>query len=594
MGEELDINEVVAGFLNHKLDSLVETGKGTLKSAADKVRLHLDSTYREYLNCVLRKYSRAKSFFIRNEPVPLYSFYVPIGLSYSKNKTIDHAGIQHVGKVSQFSIITGLGGSGKSMFMRHLFLNSILTKFKVPVFVELRQLNQKEISLRQLIDDTLAINKLRPDTGYIDRALEAGHFLFLLDGFDEIALAKRAFVTSEIQTFTKRYDKTSIVVSSRPDTELEGWNDYTMFEITPLSLELAHELIDKVPYDDSLKAKFLKDLAAGLYEKHKSFLSNPLLLSIMLLTYSETAEIPSKLNVFYNQAYEALFQRHDALKSGFLRERRCRLDIQDFAKVFSAFSIQTYDKNEYQFTSLEALGYLEKAKGLAQIAFDSRDFLSDALQAVCLLVEEGLKIGFAHRSFQEYFTARFISEAKPHVQEKLLRRYAAERLRDSVVGLLYEMRPELVVHYYILPEFAALMKAIGATDEIGIEQYVAYLKLTYSRFSVSPSDVSGYPRQDQKHNFSDLVGFIMSRAGHMIGWSGYHVDGQLETKWMEKLGGQKGFRTKEFSTNDEFVKDLASEGGFFSLDTLQAAAKIVRVLEEQSKNVETALEDLLK
>ncbi len=78
--------------------------------------------------------------------------------------------------------------------------------------------------------------------------------------------------------------------------------------------------------------------------------------------------------------------------------------------MFSAFAIQTYDDRKFTMTKSEALDYLEKSKKLTGITFDSEDYLADAHQAVSMLVEEGLLLSFTHRSFQEYFAAKFISE----------------------------------------------------------------------------------------------------------------------------------------------------------------------------------------
>jgi hypothetical protein len=103
----------------------------------------------------------------------------------------------------------------------------------------------------------------------------------------------------------------------------------------------------------------------------------------MLLTYGQSADIPNKLNIFYNQAYEALFQRHDALKGAYQRDRSCGLDLQDYAKVFSAFCLQTYDKRLLQFSRSTAIDYIEKAKPILNIAFDSNEILMDALQSIC-------------------------------------------------------------------------------------------------------------------------------------------------------------------------------------------------------------------
>lgn len=175
----------------------------------------------------------------------------------------------------------------------------------------------------------------------------------------------------------------------------------------------ATELVRRLPEDEELKEKFISDLHKDLFNRHKSFLSNPLLLSIMLLTYGISADIPKKLSIFYNQAYEALFQRHDAIKGGFQRDRHCDLDIQDFSRVFSAFCILTLDKRLFQFSRSDAISYLDKAKDLVNITVNSEDFLEDLLQSICFLVEDGLLLVFAHRSFQEYFSAKFICDAVP-------------------------------------------------------------------------------------------------------------------------------------------------------------------------------------
>lgn len=87
MNGELDPNAIAAEFLKQNLDMLFDGAKGFFKGAADKFRLHLDRTYRQYLTTLLEKYSKAKSFLLRGEAVPLYQFYVPLDLK-TKNKTI--------------------------------------------------------------------------------------------------------------------------------------------------------------------------------------------------------------------------------------------------------------------------------------------------------------------------------------------------------------------------------------------------------------------------------------------------------------------------------------------------------------------------
>ena len=68
--EEFNINDIVVGFLTENLEKFVKSSKNVIKGTSEKIRLQLDSTYKKYLITVTDKYSKAKSFFIRNELVP--------------------------------------------------------------------------------------------------------------------------------------------------------------------------------------------------------------------------------------------------------------------------------------------------------------------------------------------------------------------------------------------------------------------------------------------------------------------------------------------------------------------------------------------
>lgn len=595
MAEELDINAVAAQFVQQNIESIAAGCGKVLKLANDKVRLHLDRTYRQYLECVLDKYSRAKSFFIRGEAVYLYQFYVPLSLRLQK-KHLEKPTLNDIAKVSRCAAIVGTGGSGKTMMMRHLLVNSVLSKKSVPIFVELRQVNNVELSLDDLVFNTLMSFKFQFDKEYVDEAIKKGHFAFFFDGLDEVVQSKRAATGKARQDFARKNDKNTVVVSSRPDTELEGWPDFTLLHIEPLSLDLAHELVTKLPFDEEIKGRFLDDLRKGMFTKHQSFLSNPLLLSIMLLTYGQSASIPTKLNVFYNQAYEALFERHDALKGGYQRKRHTKLDIQDFARVFSAFCLQTYDKRQFELSHLEALERIEKACEITAIRCDKTDYLRDATQAVSLLVEDGLMIVFAHRSFQEYFTARFISDAAPAVQESLIERYAEHIRTDNVLKLLHEMRPELVEKHYIIPQLAKYFNQIGVKKKIGKKNYLRHIKLVYSSFECRCDEVIG--AHNGRSYGSEAVIFTVRNCGHLVGWSGFKAEEFASTRKhfaAKYAAGGDVYRipTKKLTFQHPFLNDLASSPSVFSKKVLEIAHEILQVLQSNARCAEKSLEQIL-
>ncbi|MEW6224655.1 MAG: NACHT domain-containing protein [Chloroflexota bacterium] len=491
MTDELETAKLVAQFVQTNLDTLVDLADRSIRQSRNAVRARLKRTYETYLKSVLDHYSRGKSFFVRSEPVPLYEFFVPLSLSNQKRR-LRRAGVRDLVDVAAHAVIVGTGGSGKTMMMRHLLMGAISDATKIPVFIELRRFGNEPIGLGEAIVQTLARHQLEVDRDYINRALAGGHFCIFLDGFDELNADLRDGMAGRMQEFATRYPANWIVVSSRPDVELNSLRDFTQFTVDPLDIALAVDLVRKVPFDPEVKDRFVTDLRNGLFDQHKSFLSNPLLLSIMLLTYTDVAHIPSKLSIFYEQAYDALFQRHDALKGGFQRDRRCGLDIQDFARVFAAFCVLSYDVDVFTFSHSSALAMFDRAKPFSQLAFSSAAVLDDALQAVCLLLEDGQSIVFAHRSFQEYFVAKFISDtADPSAKRKLIERYAVNASRDSVMALLYELDPHSVESYVILPAIAKMRHELhlAESEEVTDDHELRLLQLALRDVSCGHRDV---------------------------------------------------------------------------------------------------------
>lgn len=343
----MEEGKFAADFVSANIEKIFDFGKKAYGKVDAVLQVSLKTAYTDYLNASRLKYSKSKSFFIRNQPVELYTYYVPTGISCG-DKLISKPDFKKCTEFTNRIVISGTGGSGKSVLIKHLFLNCIQEKTHTPILIELRDLNAYEKSLDDFVSETLSNFGFKTTDDYIKNAKEAGHFSYFFDGFDEITPKLRIKIIKQISSLSKKFPKCPIFISSRPDDDVSGLDDFSTFRMRPLQLNEALDLVTKLPFDDVIKSKFCSNLSDGLFEKHESFLSNPLLLSIMLLTYGENAEIPSKLSIFYNQAYEALFRRHDAYKGAFNRDRLTTLDIQDFSKVFSLFCLQTYEKRLFK------------------------------------------------------------------------------------------------------------------------------------------------------------------------------------------------------------------------------------------------------
>jgi hypothetical protein len=397
-----------------------------------------------------------------------------------------------------------------------------------------------------------------------------------------------------ISRLSKRYKKCPIFISSRPDDVVQGIDDFSVFRILPLDLESASNLIKKLSFDSGIKSKFIQDLSSGLFDKHESFLSNPLLLSIMLLTYGENAEIPSKLSIFYNQAYEALFQRHDAKKAGYRRERKTSLDIQDFSRVFSLFSLQTYEKRVFKMSRIECLRLIEKSRKSLGEDFKPEDYLSDLLTAACLMIEDGLEIAYSHRSFQEYFVALHISTADPDTQEILINRYWKNMNSDNVIHLLSEINPDLVERVLIVPKLEKLFKEIGVKRFVGITHSAKYIKKLFVSINIEKDGIFLSRDAFEANESSLVIMAIKACGGYVVPSKEYFYKYEMEMLKKYGNGGEKvSFDIVDLSYKSPIMADLLNAQGLFSLAYIRCAYNAFESLKLKHMNRSSSLDELL-
>lgn len=242
--EHIDLNKIAVGLATKGIEAAYGSGVGLLKGVKNAVRVKLQQSYKDYLHCVDERYSKAKSFFIVSEAVYLYEFYIPSSISFGKTE-VDNTTIADIAALNPFMVLVGGGGSGKSMLMRHLFLDTLKSGEKVPVFLELRHLNEQNQTLLDFINETLRLNKLNLDADYVEKAMKAGHFVLLLDGFDEIVHSRRKELSKQIQQLQKKYDKNMMLVSSRADNIFSGWAAFGEAHVSPLNLDQAVRLITR-------------------------------------------------------------------------------------------------------------------------------------------------------------------------------------------------------------------------------------------------------------------------------------------------------------------------------------------------------------
>ena len=162
-----------------------------------------------------------------------------------------------------------------------------------------------------------------------------------------------------------------------------------MFHVEEFTKTQVLKLISNIEYDAGVKRRFEKEVKSKLWKTHKSFLSYPLLVTIMLLTYEQFADIPDKIHVFYGQAFDTLFQRHDAQKAQYVRKTHTGLAIDDFKSCLAAFCLVGYLEGRHSFppddvikTAKQAIEYCQVSIDKSRFNISSKHFVRDLCEGV--------------------------------------------------------------------------------------------------------------------------------------------------------------------------------------------------------------------
>ena len=258
------------------------------------------------------------------------------------------------------------------------------------------------------------------------------------------------------------------------------------------------------PDEPSIKENFIEDINGLLSENQKEFIENPMLLTIMLITYDYSLSIPEKLHNFYDRAYNALSFRHDSNKS-LRREFKTKLSPEHFSDYFAEFCARTYTDECYDFDEFTFDNYFHKLKPYLndKKIVQASDFRDDLMDAMCLMIYEDCRYQFVHRSFQEYFCALCISKQMDEQIEDISFIFEnSENRRDGdlTLDLLYCMIPQKVEKIIILPFLQRLFKKCDHN-----EGFITFLGEMFEIIEYSTPHKHGYT---DYYSSSPLYNFI--------------------------------------------------------------------------------------
>ena len=505
---------IVTALLNKYADPFLKGVAGLAKDGWEKFKIDFDIAFAKYLKNSVEKYGKIKTILYRTEPKDIHDFFECPSLYWEKGCVICGDTIDNLFNISNFIVIQGSGGIGKSTFLKYLFVQEVSKKRLIPIFIELKDLNSinDDYEICDFVFQRLYDLGSTIERKYIEYALNSGCFVFLLDGYDEVSTVKRDAFFRKLDRFCDRYSDNYFIISSRPYSEFVEFQRFSVLKLCNLSKKQALSLVGKLDFDNEIKSHFLTALDERLFERHRSFASNPLLLNIMLLTFDNYAEIPEKLHLFYANAFETLYSKHDATKAGYRREMRSSLSYDSFRRIFACFCFVTYYQCKYEMTHEELLSFLKRAsRSISATEFEAENYIYDLVNSICVLYKEGMIYKFTHRSFQEYFTAIFLKDLSDQNMRKLgielIKKDCYRASHDSVFSMLRDMAEQRFEQNILLPfviEFDTSLK-----NDDGIDKYDLYFRVMSPEITLDDINDDGKIQLLMCDNFEgSAIGFI--------------------------------------------------------------------------------------
>lgn len=425
--EELS-NKGIDSFVNNFVSFISKKAPEFCIAQYKKHEMKLNKGLPEYIKANYQRCAYVRTLLKRDRPTELDKIYEPLQFKIDNYILKEDEIKSSISTDLHRTIISGYAGNGKTIFLKKIYKELIdnQTNF-YPIFFELRNISSGTQTLFDYIYQSIVTYSDSFTQKQFTYGLKKGLFYFLIDGLDEVSDSQQSNIQEEIIRLTLKYPDCPFVVTSRPN-EFTTWENFHVAHLLPFDYRQCQSYITKIDFVEERKTEFLEFLAEDKFEEHKEFLSNPLLASMMLLTFDEYGDIPAKRHIFYEKCFQVLIKEHDASKGRFHRPLKSMLSHEELEKVFMYFCAMTYQDQKYKFSLQEIDKYINSALKIVNLdsSCKENDIRYDFVHSVSLLLQDSNYFEFIHRSFQEYFFAKLIVND---------RKYELENKLDNIDGL---------------------------------------------------------------------------------------------------------------------------------------------------------------
>lgn len=503
------LSGAVAGVAGIKLaDELKEPAKRAFGWLFEKGKNKYDEHRLEQalnnLSDKITKVTKVKTIYKGDDSIDLQGFYVP-----TRVEDIDTS-VNFVTDISDKSIVLeGTVGQGKSIFMRYLTAQEANKGQRIPLFYELRRLDENDTltnALSKQINNWITEFKVSD----FDRVAKTGGLVLFLDGFDEVPHDKVKKLLNEIEGWCERYPKMQLIISSRPEADIQLSNYLKVFKLSEYRFYEQSLLIDKLVEESESKI-LLKQAIKDSNTEIQELLQTPLMVTLFVMNYRGSLEIPTNQHDFYKNLFTILISRHDKTKPGFKREANSSLNEVQLQEVFEEFCFVTFSMDILVFDDSKAIEVIKECLENQNMDDNPRMVLKDLSKNVCLILKDGLDYTFIHKSIQEFYYASFVYN-QPEMKIEFYKDcdYEFADGKRNILSFLESMDTYYFYKYFALPifdeyickfsingEYSTLIESLyyidseDMVDTIGVEfVFEGFSKRAFAYFDILYSNLA--------------------------------------------------------------------------------------------------------
>ena len=356
---------------------------------------------------------------------------------FQSRKSEKQSGIQ-VAKQSQYLMVLGAPGSGKSTFLRRMGLEALKGKEgnfgheSIPVFIELKRFKPSEINIEDCITNEFKTCGFPQPEELIEKLLKQGKLLILLDGLDEVPTKHLNPAIDQIQEFVEKYQQNRFITSCRTAAYHQNFRKFKNVEIADFDETQIGEFIYNWFQSDEDKESGTADIVWQKLQDNsgmKELAKTPLLLTFLCLVYDRSQSFPTNRSTLYQKALRILLEEWAAEKRIQREEIAAGLNTDLEEILLSEIAYQGFEADKLFFSRQELIDQitdfidnnLNAPKHLA-----GKDILHAIEVQQGILVERARDAySFSHLTLQEYLTAKYI------VDNRLAGKMVSQHLTDE-------------------------------------------------------------------------------------------------------------------------------------------------------------------